>query len=96
MILPITFATMLALPWQGMGTRRYNWSHDDTVRSLRYESAAVSVVGYLVAVKPEGAESTNCGLTSGDWIDWHMWLVETEAPTYPQTRASALTRTRRF
>lgn len=75
----VPIAAVLALPWQGMPTRRYNWDQDARSRTAEYESAAVSVTGYIVGVNPEGAEATNCGKDSADWIDWHMWLVGTKA-----------------
>lgn len=38
--------------------------------------APVTVEGFLVhRVKPEGAESPNCGLTQPDEVDWHMYLT---------------------
>lgn len=40
--------------------------------------APVTVEGFLVhKVKPEGAESPNCGLKQPDEVDWHMYLADT-------------------
>jgi hypothetical protein len=40
--------------------------------------APVVVEGFLVhRVKPEGAESPNCGLTDPDEVDWHIYMTDT-------------------
>ena len=40
--------------------------------------APVVIEGFLVhKVKPEGAESPNCGLTDPDEVDWHMYTSNT-------------------
>jgi uncharacterized protein YgiM (DUF1202 family) len=40
--------------------------------------APVAVEGFLVhKVKPEGAESPNCGLTGDDEVDWHIYTTDT-------------------
>jgi hypothetical protein len=40
--------------------------------------APVVIEGFLVhKVKPEGAESPNCGLTGRDEVDWHMYTSDT-------------------
>lgn len=39
------------------------------------EGQKISVVGYLLRVKPEGAESCNCGLKKKEWTDNHLVLV---------------------
>jgi hypothetical protein len=35
------------------------------------------VEGYLVAIKVQGGEGTNCGFTEAANVDWHVALVET-------------------
>jgi hypothetical protein len=46
----------------------------------RVQGAPVEVEGYLShKMNVEGAESTNCGLTNPDDVDWHMYL--TNQPT---------------
>ena len=54
-----------------------------------YEGPPVSLEGYLVDVKEEGPESTNCEIDTHAWHDWHMWLVPTatEASNRDRTRA---------
>jgi hypothetical protein len=49
------------------------------------EGVPVALEGFLAVVtnldkkrhgaRPEGAESTNCGLTASTSIDWHLWLL---------------------
>ena len=40
--------------------------------------APVTVEGFLVhKIKPEGAESPNCGLKRANEVDWHMYLTDT-------------------
>jgi uncharacterized protein YgiM (DUF1202 family) len=42
----------------------------------KVQGAPVAVEGYLShKVNVEGAESTNCGLTNQDEVDWHMYLT---------------------
>jgi hypothetical protein len=85
----VDFKTVLALPWQGMRTRRYLWTPADLKRTEDYEGSAISVTGYLVDVEPKAAEAPNCGKTTDDWVDWHIWLVETldEAQNKDKTQA---------
>jgi uncharacterized protein YgiM (DUF1202 family) len=72
----VPFASVLSLPWQGMRTKRFNWLEPDIGRTADYEGAPISVSGYLVEVEPKTGETTNCGMTSDEWVDWHIWLVE--------------------
>jgi len=39
------------------------------------EGSHVSIVAYLIGIKPEGGESCNCGLTKKEWTDNHLVLV---------------------
>ena len=75
---PVSPAAILALPWQGMPTRRYHWDAGDSTRTAAYEGAAVTITGFIVDINPEGAEATNCGQHTSDWVDWHMWVVATK------------------
>lgn len=75
----VSFQSVLGLPWQGMPTKRWLWSPDDEKRTKDYEGAAVSVTGYLVGVEPKTGEACNCEKDTPDWVDWHIWLVETKA-----------------
>ena len=39
------------------------------------EGKKISVVAFLIGIKPEGGESCNCGLTKTEWTDNHLVLV---------------------
>jgi hypothetical protein len=56
---------------------RSTWSAADLATFKKLEDAPVRIVGYLLGVKPEGAEATNCKFTDPVGIDYHMWLVDT-------------------
>jgi hypothetical protein len=75
----VSVAAVLALPWQGMKTRRYLWDPDDSTRTAAYEGAPISVTGFIFDVQKEDPEATNCGKDPEEWHDWHMWVVETAA-----------------
>jgi len=85
----VSFAAVLALPGQGLARNRNKWVPTVRAATARYELAAVALTGYVVAVKLEGAETTNCEQPDADWRDWHLWLVATaeEAATRDRTRA---------
>jgi hypothetical protein len=86
----VAFADVMALPWQGMPVRRYEWSDADLTRTKAYEGAAISVTGYIVEVKQEGKEATNCEKTSAAWLDWHMWLVEAREEAENKDKSQAI------
>ncbi len=56
-------------------TQRIKWSSQQLDEIKPYEGVAVSIVGYVAAVKVEGKESTNCGWTKPSEVDWHIPLV---------------------
>jgi hypothetical protein len=57
-------------------TARSNWTDQELQQFGALEAEAVRIQGYLIGVKQEGSESTNCGATDVDGIDFHMWLVD--------------------
>ena len=71
----VSFDTLVNLSFpQDVGrTQRANWSQSDTDAVNRYEGIAVRTIGYIVGVKHEGTESTNCH--SLDYRDYHVWLT---------------------
>lgn len=87
---PVSFQAMLGLPWQGMPTKRYLWKTDDSTRTADYEGAAVSVTGYLVAVEPKTGEACNCEKSTPDWVDWHIWIVETKIEADSMKKKNAI------
>jgi uncharacterized protein YraI len=73
----VPFSVIAALPFpKPAPTRRIKWSSQQLAAIKPYEGVAISIVGYIAAVKTEGAESTNCGWTKASEIDWHIPLVE--------------------
>ncbi len=86
----VSFQAVLGLPWQGMATRRFKWTAADSTRTADYEGAAISVTGFLVAVEPKTREACNCENASPDWVDWHIWLVETKAEAAAKNKKSAI------
>jgi hypothetical protein len=81
-----TIRTLLALPWRSidtptkhMATRRTLWTAKELARARRYEARPVSVDGFIVAIHAERKEVTNCEIADTAWVDWHFWIVATEA-----------------
>jgi len=59
-------------------TARSNWSDQELQQFGQLEAEAVRIQGYLIGVKQEGSETTNCGASDLDGIDFHMWLVDAD------------------
>lgn len=57
---------------------RLNWPAESLAVIAQFEGVAVQVVGYLVAIKPQGGsgESTNCHMTRASEVDWHVAIVD--------------------
>jgi hypothetical protein len=75
---PVNFDAIMSLTWPKTVERkeRQNWSVEDAATISKYEGIPVVVEGYLAGGKESGAESTNCGQTSKDMVDWHVWFVK--------------------
>jgi len=75
---PVNFDAIMALTWpvSVQQKERKNWSAADAAKIAQYEGIPVMVEGYLAGSKESGAESTNCGKTSNDMVDWHVWFVK--------------------
>ncbi len=72
----VTFDAITGLPEDGYPVLRANWSTQQKTEAARFEGTAVTVEGYLVAIKVQAGEGTNCGLTGAANVDWHMALVK--------------------
>jgi hypothetical protein len=75
----VTFDALIGLPDLRVPKDRSKWKPEDRDEIAKYEGAAVSVVGYLVAIKAQNkgsGETTNCKWTTYDETDWHMALVK--------------------
>jgi len=54
---------------------RTQWSRATLATLEGPEKRAVQVVGYLLGVKLEGREATNCGSDAPEERDFHVWLA---------------------
>ena len=54
---------------------RTQWSRATLATLEGPEKRAVQVVGYLLGVKLEGREATNCGSDAPEERDFHLWLA---------------------
>ena len=86
----VPLGSVLALPWKGLPRRRYKWTAAESRSVARDEEAAIRLTGYLISVKQEGPEATNCESTAAAWHDWHLWLVATEAEAAARDKAHAI------
>jgi hypothetical protein len=77
----VTFDALEGLPFEhgGLARDRPQWSEAAKAEIGRYEGLALTVTGFLAAVKPQGryqrGEQTNCGFTGEDNTDWHVALT---------------------
>jgi len=75
---PVNFDAIMSLTWPKAIQQkdRKNWSPADAATIAQYEGIPVMVEGYLAGSKESGAESTNCGKTGANFVDWHVWFVK--------------------
>jgi hypothetical protein len=76
---PVTWRALQSVPYPVAGNSLLNWTPAHLAQIEPYEGIAVSVIGYLSAVKVEdrgSGETTNCHFTNAEEVDWHMPLVE--------------------
>jgi hypothetical protein len=74
---PVTFHAVADLAFPQAPRSRANWTSAQLDEITPVEGAPISLVGYLVdSLNVEGAETTNCGLTQPQEVDWHMYLTE--------------------
>src|SRR5216110_3304394 len=65
----------LVMP-EGVGKKhRAQWSRATLASVEPQEKRAIQVVGYLLRVKLEGREATNCGSDAPEDRDFHVWLA---------------------
>jgi hypothetical protein len=72
-----SIANLLALRWPTGVERRAmsRWSAADRDQVAQNNGLPVQTEGYLLMVRQEGAEATNCGSTAPDEVDFHMWMA---------------------
>ena len=76
---PVAFTAIKDLSYPDASTNRTHWSAAETAQIAPYEGVAVSVVGFIVAVKKQsggGGEATNCHFNTTNFVDTHVALVE--------------------
>jgi len=74
----VTFDAIDKLPYPVATKHRSDWSPAQLAEIKPFEGTALTVTGYLVAIKPQSgnSESCNCGMTRAAETDWHMALVK--------------------
>lgn len=79
--IPKTYAQ---LSWQSIGALPYpehapfqlsQWSDEDLTQLAQRAGDAVSVTGFIVAVRAEGREGVNCNATEPERVDWHILVA---------------------
>jgi hypothetical protein len=76
---PATWRALQALPYPVAANSLTKWTPDQLAQIAPYQGVAVSIIGYLAAIKVEdrgSGETTNCHFTNAEEVDWHMPLVE--------------------
>lgn len=74
----VTVAAIAELPYPDAPTNRNKWSAEQLEAIAPFEGVAVSVVGYVVAVKKQSGgsgEATNCHFNAPNFVDVHVALV---------------------
>ena len=73
----VSWDAVAQLPYPVAPPHRHDWSPAQLAEIAPFEGVAIRVIGYLVALKPQGGsgESTNCFDTSAQGTDWHLALV---------------------
>jgi hypothetical protein len=74
----VAFSTLATLPYPVANTNRSKWTAPQLAEIAPFEGVAISVVGYIVAVKKQsggGGESTNCHFNQPTFVDVHVALV---------------------
>jgi hypothetical protein len=87
----VSLTSLLQLTWPQSVERvaRANWSSQDTSAVDQNEDVAVRVQGYLLDVRHEGTESTNCHAV--DYRDFHLWLAVNASDSKSQAIVAEVT-----
>ena len=54
-------------------TSRNHADHSNELADLG-EGNIFTIIGFLYYAKKTGSEACNCGLTTNNAVDWHMWV----------------------
>jgi hypothetical protein len=74
----VSFDAIAGLQYPVAGKHRNSWTQAQLDEIAPFEGAALRMVGYLVAIKPQtggSGESTNCNWTAAAEVDWHVAVV---------------------
>jgi hypothetical protein len=75
----VTFDAIATLQYPVAGKTRSSWTPDQLAEIAPFEGVAVTVTGYMAALKPQTGgtgESTNCHWTHAGEVDWHIALTK--------------------
>lgn len=77
---PVTFGAIATLAYPAdLPSTRANWLASHTAAITPSEGVAVTLTGFLVALKVQNGgsgETTNCRMTRVSEVDWHMAIAE--------------------
>jgi len=76
---PVTWRALQGMPYPVASNSLLKWTPEQLAQIEPYQGVAVSVIGYLTAIKVEdrgSGETTNCHFVNAEEVDWHMPLVE--------------------
>jgi hypothetical protein len=88
---PVSLDSLLQLTWPQDTERvsRSEWSQQDTASVAQSQDVAVQVTGYVLMIRHEGTESTNCHAT--DYRDFHVWLAVNPSDSRSQSMVVEVT-----
>jgi len=75
----VSWSALQALPYPVAGRSLDEWTPDQVAQIKPYEGVAVTVTGFITAVKVQShgsGESTNCHFVNEEEVDWHVPLVQ--------------------
>jgi hypothetical protein len=73
----VTFQGIRSLPYPKNESAELGaFTPAERAEVMKYSGRAVAMQGYLLDVKSEGAEQTNCMATTPNDVDWHMYVVQ--------------------
>jgi hypothetical protein len=72
---PMTMGALRSLPVHDKAPRA-TWSAEDLTTFKGIEDKAISIIGYIVRVRAQGAETTNCLATAPTDVDFHVSVVD--------------------
>jgi hypothetical protein len=87
----VSLDALLGLTWPSSIERVHmdQWSSSDSRQVTQFEGVPVRTSGYIIGVKHEGTESTNCHAV--DYRDFHMWLAASPSASKDQSMVIEVT-----